>query len=62
MLVVVFIDFEEDKMKTAMISISLFASYGAAVSESADGGNWASSAEKHGWIPHFENLVAFGDR
>ncbi|ESZ99080.1 carbohydrate esterase family 16 protein [Sclerotinia borealis F-4128] len=49
-------------MKGLMYSFSLFAGYGLTTAVSGPSGvDGGSSALKHGWIPHFENLVAFGD-
>ncbi|KAA8571849.1 hypothetical protein EYC84_001809 [Monilinia fructicola] len=49
-------------MKISMCSVSLFAGCGVAVATpSPSGANSSSPASKNGWVPHFENLVAFGD-
>ncbi|KAF7872374.1 hypothetical protein EAF04_003295 [Stromatinia cepivora] len=49
-------------MKISTYSVSLFLGYGAATAmPNPSGADLASRARKNGWIPHFENLVAFGD-
>lgn len=52
-----------DNMKISKYSVPLFAGYGLSIAmPDASEADLTSSAQKKGWIPHFENLVAFGDR
>lgn len=52
-----------DKMRVSKYSVPLFTGYGLSTAmPDASKTDLASSAQKHGWIPRFENLVAFGDR
>ncbi|QSZ33601.1 hypothetical protein DSL72_005169 [Monilinia vaccinii-corymbosi] len=49
-------------MKISIYSVSLFAGYGVAIATPGpSGGYGAPPAQNNSWIPHFENLVAFGD-